>query len=136
MSASLREQVRRRGRLRCEYCQMPEELDALAFHWDHIIVQKRHGQTALQNLAWSCYGCNNQKQSDIAGIDPKGEADAIVRLFRPRTDNWNEHFEWGGPELIAKTPIGRVTLYVLGIKLPHRVNLRQLLISEGVFPPT
>ena len=135
MNASLREQVRRRADRRCEYCRMPEELDTLSFHWDHIIAQKHHGKTVLHNLAWSCYACNNQKQSDLAGIDPKGEADTIVRLFRPRTDSWSEHFEWDGPELKGKTPIGRVTLYVLGMNLPHRIALRQILISEGVFPP-
>jgi uncharacterized protein (TIGR02646 family) len=135
MSASLRAQVRRRAHHRCEYCQMPEELDALTFHWDHIVAQKHNGQTTLQNLAWSCYTCNNQKQTDLAGIDPEGGTDAIVRLFRPRTDSWNEHFEWNGPELSGKTSIGRVTLYVLSMNLPHRVALRRLLIFEGVFPP-
>ena len=49
--------------------------------------------------------------------------------------SWNEHFAWAGPELKAKSPIGRVTLYVLGINLPHRVAFRQLLTDEGVFPP-
>jgi hypothetical protein len=55
MSASLREQVRQRAGQRCEYCQIPEELDTLTFHWDHIIAQKHRGLTVLQNLAWSCY---------------------------------------------------------------------------------
>jgi len=135
MTATLREQVRQRAHQRCEYCQMPEELDSLTFHWDHIIAQKHRGLTVLENLAWSCYGCNNQKQSDIAGIDPEGKTDDIVRLFHPRKDGWDEHFEWNGPELRSKTPIGRVTVYVLGINLPHRVALRRLLVAEGVFPP-
>jgi len=135
MNASLRDQVRQRARQRCEYCRVPEDFDTLVFHWDHIIAQKHRGLTVLLNLAWSCFGCNNQKQSDIAGIDPQGKADEIVRLFHPRNDDWNEHFAWAGPELKAKSPIGRVTLYVLGINLPHRVAFRQLLIDEGVFPP-
>lgn len=113
---------------------MPEELDTLTFHWDHIIAQKHHGPTVVQNLAWSCYGCNNQKQSDIAGIDPEGNTDDIVRLFHPRKDDWHEHFEWEGLALKGKTPIGRVTIYVLGINIPHRVALRRFLVDEGVFP--
>ena len=131
---TLREQVRRRAGERCEYCQMPEEFDSLVFHVDHIIAQKHGGATQLPNLAWSCFACNNQKQSDIAGIDPAGQNNDIVRLFHPRLDVWGEHFEWNGPEVLGKTSIGRVTLYVLGINLPHRVALRRLLIDEGVFP--
>ena len=71
---------------------MPEDLDTLTFHWDHIIAQKHRGLTVLPNLACSCYGCNNQKQSDIDGIDPEGVTDDIVRLFHPRMDEWDEHF--------------------------------------------
>ena len=134
MCTKLREQVRQRANQQCEYCQMPEEFDTLVFHWDHIIAQKHHGATTLSNLAWSCFGCNNQKQSDLSGIDPEGKTQEVVRLFHPRKDHWADHFEWMGPELAAKSPIGRVTLYVLGINLPHRVSLRQMLIDEGVFP--
>jgi 5-methylcytosine-specific restriction endonuclease McrA len=65
MSASLRDRVRQRASNRCEYCQMPAELDSLEFHWDHIIAQKHRGPTEFANLAWSCFACNNQKQSDI-----------------------------------------------------------------------
>ena len=135
MSLDLRLRTQRRAKRQCEYCQMPEELDTLVFHVDHIIAQKHRGPTTLGNLAWSCFSCNNQKQSDIAGIDPEGSRNQIVRLFHPRTDSWNEHFEWDGPQLHGKTSIGRVTLYVLGINLPHRVAFRQLVIEEGVFPP-
>jgi len=135
MTASLREQVRQRAQRRCEYCQLREEFDALSFHWDHIIAQKHRGRTVFENLAWSCYGCNNHKQSDIAGIDPEGATDDIVRLFHPRKDTFYEHFQWTGPELRGKTPTGRVTVYVLGINLPHRVALRRLLMAEAVFPP-
>lgn len=133
MSASLREQVRQRARQRCEYCQMPEQFDTLVFHVDHIIAQKHRGATELYNLAWSCFSCNNHKQSDIAGVDPQWNKDEIVRLFNPRADQWPDHFHWVGPVLSGKSAIGRVTVYVLGINLSHRVALRQLLILEGVF---
>ena len=134
MTASLRSRVRQRANDRCEYCQMPGVLDTLEFHWDHIIAQKHRGLTEFSNLAWSCFACNNQKQSDISGIDPEGKSHNIVRLFHPREDIWKEHFEWNGATLEGKTAIGRVTIYVLGINRPHRIALRQLLIAEGVFP--
>ena len=135
MERSLREQVRQRAHGRCEYCQMAEEFDPSPFHTDHIIAQKHRGPTVPNNLAWSCYACNNQKQCDIAGLDPQGSSDEVVRLFHPRKDHWHEHFEWLGPALKGRTAIGRVTVYVLGINLPHRVAFRQFLIREVVFPP-
>lgn len=113
---------------------MPQSLDPIPFHLDHIIARKHGGPTESGNIAIACFGCNNQKQSDIAGIDPEGSPDVPVRLFHPRNDSWEDHFAWRGPTLTAKTDIGRVTLYVLGINLPHRVALRQMLIDEGAFP--
>jgi hypothetical protein len=59
----------------------------------------------------------------------------MVRLFHPREDDWSEHFEWNGPELVGKTPVGRGTVAVLGINLSENVELRESLIEEGVFPP-
>ena len=56
----------------------------------------------------------------------------IAQKHGGSTDMMN--LAWTGPVLVAKTPIGRVTLYVLGINLPHRLAFRQLLIDEGVFP--
>jgi hypothetical protein len=38
-----------------------------------------------------------------------------------------------GAQLFGLTPIGRVTVEVLGINLPHRVALRDFLIQVGLF---
>ena len=38
-------------------------------------------------------------------------------------------------ELVGRTPSGRATIIVLKINLDHRIDLRQGLIDEGVFPP-
>jgi hypothetical protein len=70
----------------------------------------------------------------VAGIDPDGSTIDVVRLFRPREDNWDDHFEWNGPLLKGKTPVGRVTIEVLAINLAYRVAMRKTLIEEGVFP--
>jgi hypothetical protein len=37
--------------------------------------------------------------------------------------------------LIGRTAVGRVTVAVLNINDPLRVELRERLIGEGVFPP-
>lgn len=113
---------------------MHQNYDPLPFHNEHIIARKHNGPTTTDNLALACFACNNHKGSDISGIDPEANDEQIVRLFHPRKDVWNDHFDWNGPELRGLTPIGRVTIYVLGINLPHRIDFRQFLIDEGAFP--
>jgi hypothetical protein len=56
-------------------------------------------------------------------------------LYDPRRDVWADHFEWNGERLVGRTPVGRVTIDVLNINEPERVEHRRLLIAEGVFPP-
>lgn len=133
MAISLWEQVRQRGGETCEYCCIPEQFDPLPFQVDHVIARQHGGQTVLENLALACLSCNNRKGPNIAGIDRRSGTDKVVRLYHPRNDVWGEHFEWNGAVLEGLTSIGRTTVYVLGINLPHRVALRQTLIEEGVF---
>jgi hypothetical protein len=45
------------------------------------------------------------------------------------------HFEWDGPQLVSLTPCGRATIAVLNINAAHRIDLRELLIEAGQFPP-
>lgn len=72
------------------------------------------------------------KGPNIAGVDP--DTGQLTRLFHPRRDIWSEHFHWNGPTVCGLTAIGRVTLYVLDINDPVRIEHRRLLIEEGVFP--
>lgn len=81
---------------------------------------------------WPVFHCNNHKGPNIAGIDD--ESNQVTRLFHPRRDSWDEHFRWDGPVLVGRTAIGRATVAVLEIDLPHRVAHRQALIEEGAFP--
>ena len=133
MEQSLLQQVWQRANSTCEYCRMPQQYDLLTFQVDHIIARKHHGTDELGNLALACYACNNHKGPNIAGLD--SEMGAVVRLFHPRQDLWRDHFRWQDTVLAGRTSIGRVTIDVLAINLPHRLRLRQMLILEGVFPP-
>ena len=133
MEQSLVDQVWQRAGSICEYCRMLQQYDLLTFQIDHIIARKHHGTDELGNLALACFACNNHKGPNIAGVDP--ETNEVVRLFHPRQDKWEDHFEWRGAALVGRTPLGRVTIDVLAINLPHRIRLRQMLILEGVFPP-
>lgn len=131
--AALRERVRQRARACCEYCRMPEQCSPTRFEPDHIIPEQHGGSTTFGNLAWACFACNHHRISNLAGIDPK--TGKRTWLFNPRRQKWQRHFRWQGATLIGRTPVGRATIVVLAINLPHQVALRAALIREGVFPP-
>ena len=133
MDAALIRQAWRRANGRCEYCQLSQEQSDIAFEVDHIIARKHQGPTSAGNLALSCFRCNSFKGSDLSGLDPRTRK--LTRLFHPRRHKWARHFLWDGPRLVGRTAIGRVTVSVLKINDPIRVELRAELIEEGRFPP-
>ena len=134
MKEALRDQVRQRAGLRCEYCCVHQDQDPFyTFPVDHVIAQQHRGATTLENLALSCFRCNSHKGPNIASIDRV--TSEMVPLFHPRRDAWSEHFEWNGAVLVGLTPIGRATVELLAVNHPDYVLLREALIIEGTFPP-
>ncbi len=133
MEAALARLVWRRARDRCEYCLVPQSADELPHHIDHVIAQQHGGETVGSNLALACYACNLHKGPNLAGRDPRTRK--IVRLFHPRRHRWSRHFGWHGARLVGRTAIGRATIATLAINADHRVELRELLIAQGLFPP-
>jgi 5-methylcytosine-specific restriction endonuclease McrA len=95
MAKSRRQRVIDRAGNCCEYCHIPQHGTSLPHELDHIRSQKLHGPTALDNLCLACAPCNSAKGPLASGYDPK--TNELVRLFNPRTDNWNDHFEWNMP---------------------------------------
>jgi 5-methylcytosine-specific restriction endonuclease McrA len=95
-----RKQVRERSDLRCEYCLLPDGFGFYSHQVDHIIATKHRGSSELDNLAWACFECNNAKGSDIASIDE--ETNDIARLYNPRTQNWDDHFEKVDARILGK----------------------------------
>lgn len=132
MNEALRRLVWERAESTCEYCRLPQWLDAMPFQIDHVIAEKHHGSTVAENLALSCLNDNIHKGPNIAGLDP--DLRLLTRLFHPRKDNWNEHFAWVGPVLAGFTAIGRTTIDVLAMNAPERVEQRRLLIQARLFP--
>lgn len=132
MDSSVVDEVWARAKGLCEYCLLPHRFDVLTFQIDHVIARKHHGTDDPENLALACFACNNHKGANIAGIDTTtGE---LTRLFHPRRDRWEDHFEWDEAVLVGRTPIGRTTVDVLAVNLGYRIQLRKALRDEGVFP--
>lgn len=133
MNVALSELVWRRAGGCCEYCLMPQAYDDLPFQIDHVIAVQHEGKTVAGNLALACFADNHHKGPNLAGIDPMTKR--RTWLFNPRRQKWDRHFRFDGPVLVGRTNIGRATIAVLGINLPHRVRHRTQLVAEGVFPP-
>jgi hypothetical protein len=126
----LRRQVYERARGCCEYCLIPDVASFVPHEIDHIIAEKHGGLTEAENLAFSCTLCNKHKGSDLVSLDPiTGE---IVPLYHPRQDLWYNHFRIKGAEFIPLTAKGRVTVRLLQLNRPDRVEERQLLLEAGI----
>lgn len=113
---------------------MPEAYHPGVFEIEHIIPKKHGGRSSLGNLAYSCLRCSRCKGTNLAGLDRTLSPTKPVILFHPRRHKWDWHFRWDGPVLIGRTSIGRVTVDVLNMNDSDRVELRAILIEEGVFP--
>lgn len=92
VSPALRSRVRRRARGLCEYCRCSEELTGHDFTVDHILPEARGGKTRAPNLCWCCFWCNNFKHARTEVPDPR--TGQRVPLFNPRSDVWDDHFQW------------------------------------------
>jgi hypothetical protein len=134
LSAALRRLVRARAALRCEYCMLAEDDAFLPYEPDHVVSVKHGGATEASNLALACFDCNRYKGSDLASLDP--ETGFLTPLFNPRVDDWPTHFASEGGVIIPRTPSARVTVRLLRLNLPVRVEVREELASLGRWPRT
>ena len=127
-SSPLRDMVVRRASNRCEYCQLPAQLQVGGFEVDHILPRSQGGQTDLANLALACPHCNAYKWAYIDGEDPV--SGQTITLFNPRTQTWEDHFQWSGQrpfEIEGITARGRATVVRLQMNHPDLVSIRRLL---------
>lgn len=130
MIDDLRRLVRERAGGRCEYCRLPDWLPPVEpFHLEHIIARQHGGLTVADNLAWACHRCNRHKGTNLTGVDP--DTTAIVRLFHPRNDRWEDHFAADGIRLRGLTPCGRATVWLLRMNAERRLERRAELARRG-----
>jgi hypothetical protein len=115
VSSSLRAFVRERAGDRCEYCRLDSE------SFPYIMARKQGGQSIAENPALSCHKCKLHKVPNPSGFDVKL---GVVTLFHPRLQDWEAHFRMEGPMIIGLTDQGCVTVDVLAMNAPKRVELR------------
>ena len=129
----LREDVRRRAEQCCEYCRFHEHhLPLWPFHLEHIVAGQHGGSDELANLAWSCQRCNLRKGTNLSTLDP--DSGSVVRLFHPRQHVWADHFALADDGCLqGLTPVGRATVRLLQMNSRERVELRRMLVSQGVW---
>ncbi len=116
----------------CEYCLLHESDSYLPHQIEHIISQRHEGGNDVENLACTCFFCNRAKGTDLSTVLLPGLE--VVRLYRPRTDIWLDHFEFSNAHILPKTDIGRATDKVLRLNAPERFEERYVLLDKGNFP--
>ncbi|MBK8146839.1 MAG: HNH endonuclease [Acidobacteria bacterium] len=81
------------------------------------------------NLWLLCPSCNLAKGKHSEGQDEL--TDKIVPFVNPRTQSWNEHFEWSSDALsiMGKSAVGRVTVRIA--KLNSDLHRRVRAIGYG-----
>ena len=118
----LKRRVRGRAADRCEYCRIAQADDEGTQELEHVLALKHGGGDGEDNLALACGPCNNGKGPDLCGVD--AATGTVVRLFNPRRQRWEDHFELIRGEVRGLTPTGRASALLLGMNRRHRVRRR------------
>ncbi len=142
ISDATKRAIRERANYLCEYCHSQERLSANRFTFDHIIPRSLGGSDDINNLALACRRCNERRYNFVAGIDL--ETQAIVPIYNPRQQRWEEHFIWieNGAVLQGITAIGRATCVRLDLndtRYPENDSIREtrrFWIQAGLHPPS
>jgi hypothetical protein len=104
------------------------------FEVEHIRPLALGGTDDEWNLALACRACNGIKQTAMLARDPLTHQ--LVRLFDPRSDVWNDHFEanTNTATIDGLTDIGRATVARLRMNARKQVEARWVWIILFGFP--
>jgi hypothetical protein len=129
MDAATRQFVRTRAGNRGEYCRLPQgAAPFLTFHIEHVQAQQHVADDSTDNLALACPDCNRYKGPNLTTIDR--QTGTVIRLFQPRTDMWEDHFELRGALIVGRTDIGAATARLLQMNSEERVRMRAELLAN------
>jgi hypothetical protein len=135
VTAQERHIIAERARGCCEYCRSRVDFATQSFSVEHIIAVSRGGETALDNLAFACPGCNGHKYTKTEAPDPVDGT--VVPLYNPRVQRWQDHFRWNEDFtcIVGLTPTGRATVSALQMNRSGVTNIRRALFAIGLHPP-
>jgi hypothetical protein len=135
VSDEVKNKIRREARNRCGYCLTPQAIISMPLEIEHLHPIAEGGTDDEENLWLACRNCNGFKHAKTRGIDPQTNIETAI--FNPRTQVWNEHFEFSGnkTEIIGKTACGRVTVMALRLNFAQAVEARKVWISADWYPP-
>lgn len=130
ISPKLRSQLVEFDNQHCAYCYTREAVTGQPMSIDHVLPVSMGGKTAFDNLCFCCRRCNEFKGSKVDATDPL--TGKTVRLFHPRQDHWQDHFEWDetGAFILGLTSVGRAT--ILGLRLNDVVGVRRMDMNRDV----
>jgi HNH endonuclease len=136
ISAQLRQQIITAADHRCEYCKSSSRLTGTPLVMEHILPRSLNGTDDPENLAASCYRCNEFKGAKTHAIDL--DTNQLVELFNPRIQAWKQHFVWAnnGTLITGLTNIGRATVIALRLNNENIVEARTFWVEVGWHPPT
>ena len=120
----IREQVRQRADLACEFCGTSETDTGGELTIDHFQPRGKGGGDSLDNLLYACPRCNQYT------LDYRPGAPDDPQLWNPRHEPASQHFlELDDGTLHALTPTGAFTLRRLRLNRPplvaHRLRKRK-----------
>lgn len=131
IAPELRRLVMARANHRCEYCLLPEAVALHRHEPDHIVPVQHGGATTEDNLACACMRCNRHKGPNVGSFDPV--TGVLTPFFHPRRQAWHDHFQLNDAQIEPLTPEGRVTVLILQLNSPARVDERRALLAAGLY---
>jgi 5-methylcytosine-specific restriction endonuclease McrA len=78
ISAQLRQQIITAADYRCEYCKSSSRLTGTPLVMEHILPRSLGGTDDPENLAASCYRCNEFKGAKTHALDPDTDLDKTL----------------------------------------------------------
>ncbi len=135
ISDELKGKIRQTANNRCGYCLTPQAIVSMPLEIEHLQPTAQGGTDAEENLWLACRNCNGFKHAKTQAVDPK--TNIKTPLFNPRTQIWNEHFEFNEEktEINGKTECGRATVTALRLNFEIAVKARKIWVSAGWYPP-